>query len=382
MSNPVHSNAHRDARRLPLPKVKRTPTGAQRVFKPVDRAFGSMGPNKIAAVQHVESAGTLARLSKGALGDVLAQLGEGASPHIVSALRAVQDGMGMIEATIKNSGGRTTMKGKDTNGVGGGFVARRTNSRTLADLKRQAAASGKVVAKRTSLGELANIMDAPERLGLVECPTAPPPRAASKLAKKQSKRKKKVAVGKHGAGLARGMKPGGKLDTCARRLAAEPWPVPANGIRCTNLEAARLVCELPNVYGMKGTYMQAAKALGFVDKSFAVYYDAAKRYARDPFLVNETRGRPPLASTETLDAAMDAAAKQGGKTSSYDAAMKVLVDSKRRQMGRKNMAGKPTVSKNTVAPPPHTHTHTHAHTRAPPRPASGCRAVQRFRAAL
>ena len=109
----------------------------------------------------------------------------------------------MIEATIKNSGGRTTMKGKDTNGVGGGFVARRTNSRTLADLKRQAAASGKVVAKRTSLGELANIMDAPERLGLVECPTAPPPRAASKLAKKQSKRKKKVAVGSWG-GATRG----------------------------------------------------------------------------------------------------------------------------------------------------------------------------------
>ena len=89
MSNPFHSNAHRDARRLPVHKVKRTPTGAQRVFKPVDRAFGSMGPNKIAAVQHVESAGTLARLSKGALGDVLAQLGEGASPHVVSALRAV-----------------------------------------------------------------------------------------------------------------------------------------------------------------------------------------------------------------------------------------------------------------------------------------------------
>ena len=377
-----HSNAHRDARshrphatdgtrRMPAPKIKRIATGTQRVFAPAKHAFGPKGPNKVAAAQHVESAGTVARLSKGALGDVVRQLGKGADPAVVSALQAVQDGMGLIEATIDNSAGRTTYKGKDTNGVGGSFVAKRVNSRTMADLKRQVAASGKV-AERTSLGDLANVLDNPARLGLVERDTAPPARAASTKAKKTSKARakgRKAVVGMHTqSGLARGGKAGGKRATCAKRLAAKPWPAPANGVQYANTEVARLLSELPAVYGMKGAYMQAAKDRGFLrDKSFTAYYNDALRHAQDPLRVRDTVGRPPLAATTTLDAAMDAAMAAGGKTSSYAAAEAVLLKSRRAEMNRKGRAGKPTVSNNTVGVARRTctraraHAHAHAH---------------------
>ena len=369
-----HSNAHRDARshrQRPAQKAKRTASGAQRTFVPVAHPFGPKRPNKIAAAQHVESAGTVARLTKDALGDVIQQLlgKKGTDPAMVSALQTAQNSMGLIETTIDNSGGAITSRGKDVSGVGGGWVAERANSRTMADVNRLAAESGKVT-KRTSLGDLKNIMNNPARLGLVERDTAPPPRAASTQAKKPTKKQskqakvtgRKVPVGRHTqSGLARGSKAGGKRDVCSKRLAAKPWPAPANGVQYANVEVARLLTELPNLYGMKATYMQAAKNLGFLrDKAFAVYYNDALRYARDPLQVKETCGRPPLATTAVLDAAMDAAKEGGGKTSSYDAAMAVLLQCKRDHMKRKGQAGKPTVSKNTVGnlyPYPHAHMH-------------------------
>ena len=76
------------------------------------------------------------------------------------------------------------------------------------------AASGKV-AERTSLGDLANVLDNPARLGLVERDTAPPARAASTKAKKTSKARakgRKAVVGRHTqSGPARGGKAGGNV---------------------------------------------------------------------------------------------------------------------------------------------------------------------------
>ena len=119
------------------------------------------------------------------------------------------------------------------------------------------------------------------------------------------------------------------------------------------------------MHGMKGAHVQAAKDRGFLrDESSTAHCDDALRHAQDPLRLRDAVGRPPLAATTTLDAAMDDAMDAGGKTSSHAAAEAVSSKSKRAEMNRKGRAGKPTVCDDTVGVVHRTCTRARAHAHA------------------
>lgn len=118
-----------------------------------------------------------------------------------------------------------------------------------------------------------------------------------------------------------------------------PWPFPANGKHYLLPEIAQLLSELPDMHGLRGDYIAAARAAGHATKSAKHYYEAVKRHRRDPGSVCTKAGKPRILSRVSATALATANLAAGGPTLGFTALRTLLDDAKREQYRRKGGVG-------------------------------------------
>ena len=133
---------------------------------------GDMGPNKVASMQHVQAAGHTSGLVGAGIGDIMSHIEAGTltKAETIAQLGQLQSAAAFTSEVVKASAGKLTTRGKDTWGIGGGFVAERVNSRALADQAREneISGSGGDPPDRSLLSTITNILAHPERHGVKE----------------------------------------------------------------------------------------------------------------------------------------------------------------------------------------------------------------------
>ena len=149
-------------------------SGSLRAFESVT-ASGEPGHNKVAAMRHIVGVGKIAEILQDTLAEVILDVQSGAvtKGDLVARLEQVQSGANFAMKVVQASAGKLTNKGKDTNGIGGSYVASMVNSRNAAKQRRDAVRNGSAAGGkrgRSALGELTNLLSQPGHFGLKEVP--------------------------------------------------------------------------------------------------------------------------------------------------------------------------------------------------------------------
>ena len=165
-----------------VPPRRRSGPGAARTFEST-HVPGTQGSNRVVAMSHVVEVGSTNACMQAALGDIIDQVVGGKIPpgQLVRELGTVRSAAQLCSTVVGASAGKLTAKGANTTGVGGSWVAKRVNQRMQADQKEADLLLGlDDGTRRTALGELANTLDRPSKMGVVETTFVLPQRSSKK----------------------------------------------------------------------------------------------------------------------------------------------------------------------------------------------------------